>query len=569
MSIGIREKRLFSWLGNKDLTAEIVAYQKNNAAVKFENGSGIQPPKPGHRSTLEIKKDAKGILRHLFKQDPEGGQCLCENKINGDRRPSTTAVAREIIEAKIKFLQTSRPDLLPLHPPVFRLFEEMWGKSRVDSNVPGVTCPKRTVMSAIMKNGTKNEEVEFHANRIRFMREPLKIVANEHKKRDLAFVGQSPQRFDLCERFLVNGLDHRQGIFQFASENFCKSSKNNPEHTLISQLEQQYKAASDSGQPLVLGGRYQVTGLEIGNDNVADKTGATLTATKLDTGEEVTIQITQANLRFNDNLFRCAEIERADALMSGHVAIEDGSKSQFDPVVVSYAGIGRSAVLVSYRQALSRFNELKSEAEIGTLVDEIVAEGRRARGPHFVHSARQLDELKQAVQKAYTRQANNVSRAIPSRTFIDDSNLTPSFDRAAVAQLPKKVKQKNRRVHFEPGYAHHFAVIRGNAFEEDEQKVDEQRTDEQRANEQRANEQIVNEQRVNEQRADKQRADEQRADEQIADEQRADEQIADEQRADEQRADEQRADEQRADEQRADEQRADEQRADEQRADEQ
>ena len=59
-------------------------------------------------------------------------------------------------------------------------------------------------------------------------------------------------------------------------------------------------------------------------------------------------------------------------------------------------------------------------------------------------------------------------------TVMADSNLTTPSDPTSVTQPSKKVKEKNHRVHFEPGHAHHFPVIRSKTSEEEDQRAYEE-----------------------------------------------------------------------------------------------
>src|SRR5207253_1824280 len=89
-------------------------------------------------------------------------------------------------------------------------------------------------------------------------------------------------------------------------------------------------------------------------------------------GSKKTIVLTQVGLKFKDNILRVEEIKRAHDVMEAHIAtqqqinaegIEKGGAPapKADPTTVSYAGIGRSAVLIAYREALPQLESVQDE----------------------------------------------------------------------------------------------------------------------------------------------------------------------------------------------------------------
>ncbi|GAA4016141.1 hypothetical protein GCM10022212_09040 [Actimicrobium antarcticum] len=121
--------------------------------------------------------------------------------------------------------------------------------------------------------------------------------------------------------------------------------------------------------------------------------------------------ITQVGLQFTNSVLKGKEIRRASALMDFHkqtqhelaMALQAKEPEQTpifpdtqpDPMAISYAGIGRNATLIAYREALARPDD-----DTDVALANIISRGRRDRGRHFVHSEAQLRELQFAVDMA-------------------------------------------------------------------------------------------------------------------------------------------------------------------------
>ena len=171
-------------------------------------------------------------------------------------------------------------------------------------------------------------------------------------------------------------------------------------------MRAQFAAASAASEALILGGRYQVTAVDMIPGDQPDAFSLRVRADDLNNpGQSRSMIITQAGLRFDDNVLRVTEIERANALMGPHLSTGgfDATRQDVDPMVVSNVGIGRNATLICYREAIARLGEIKEENELNGLLQEIILAGRRDRGPHFIHREAQLNELQAAVRKEYLR----------------------------------------------------------------------------------------------------------------------------------------------------------------------
>lgn len=289
--------------------------------------------------------------------------------------------------------------------------------TEVGSNMPGVICPLRTAIPVRMVQG-ETESVNFiHANVITFSTEPLGMAAPIPPATlapepvpvapvRIAAAGQSPQVFRLCERFLLAGLDSGLGLFQFVSRSAHQDPDSTPDVPMIDQLRRRWTEASRKAdaEALVLGGRYRVTGLDDMVIDAAQGRCIRITADRLDpAGGRATALMMQAGLRFEENVLLAEDILRADALMDTHVRLRtaENAAPAADPVIVSHTGVGRNAALICYREAMRRLDEVHSEDEFEILMLQIVMQGRRDRGPYFIHSEKQLREVVAAVWQQY------------------------------------------------------------------------------------------------------------------------------------------------------------------------
>ena len=278
----------------------------------------------------------------------------------------------------------------------------------VGANTRGVSCPRKTAIQVAMENMGSSVMTYLHANAIRFIRKASNQLPEAGANGNPKFVvaGQSPQHFRQCEKFLLQGLDSGQGLFQFVSRAAHHAPQNAADKTILGQLRDEMQQSKESRRDLILGGRYKVSSLQEitdASDGSHDHARFRLTVTDVrDPTITRTAIVTQAGLKFVNNVLDVQEIERAHALATSHVKINDHiARDQDGPMIVSYSGIGRNAALIAYREALSRFDEVENPETLDKLVDDIVAQGRRDRGPCFVHSEQQVQKLKEAARKAF------------------------------------------------------------------------------------------------------------------------------------------------------------------------
>lgn len=291
----------------------------------------------------------------------------------------------------------------------------------VGSNQDGVGCARRSAIGVRMLMADIAGKVYLHANKIVFSRGGLQAEAagaSRTPSRNIAEAGQSPQEFRLCERFLVQGLDSERGLFQFVSPEANQFPHLSAEKTIIDQLHQRWNDSGLSKNTLILGGRYLVTDFKECRTEQNDYRRIQLSAVDMaNPGKLKTIFLTQAGLRFDDNRLRSREIARADALMESHKGTT-GSEAQ-DPMVISYAGIGRNAALICYREAVQNLGPIRNEEELDALLEKIVADGRRDRGAGFIHSEAQLEELRGAVLERYCSSAGAAGAAMGATSIVE------------------------------------------------------------------------------------------------------------------------------------------------------
>ena len=281
--------------------------------------------------------------------------------------------------------------------------------SEVGNNVDGVDCPLATALRVPAEVAGQATSVFFHANEVTFAQRPLVEFALDTDGARSASLGQSPLEFRLTERFLLHGLDSGKGLFQFVSTSAHRNTIRTVGNAMYAQLKREFDAAAGSPAGLVLGGRFRVTGLtEISGDTPDFRRIRLQVADVADPGRASTMLLTQAGLKFQNNVLLADQIVRAGELMDSHVATAaaDPASGLQDPLAVSFAGIGRSAVLVAYREAVRRLKGVGSEEGVDALLEQIVVDGRRDRGPMFIQSSHQLEQLREAVLKQFALQGS-------------------------------------------------------------------------------------------------------------------------------------------------------------------
>ena len=274
----------------------------------------------------------------------------------------------------------------------------------------GVICPKHTAATVSTGSTQDNRAHTYiHANRITFSPRITTSTAaapsSETVRQRHVIAGQSPQIFNhQAELFIAQGIDSGLGLFQFVSPRALRDPARSREHPLLDQLAAKWAACQSSGQSLLLADRYEVKELQEIPATGAQRCYALSVVDKRDNAEK-TVRFTQAGLPFPDKVLRVAEIEQAHQMINAHVAANKvgASSAQTDPMLVSHAGIGRNAVLTVYREMLSQIDDGLEEHQLDHALKEVIDQGRRDRGPRFLHSEAQLNELMQALQQVFDK----------------------------------------------------------------------------------------------------------------------------------------------------------------------
>ena len=269
-----------------------------------------------------------------------------------------------------------------------------------DSTEGDIPHPDATALR--YRRGDKS--VYLHANEIRFTKKVSPGANNSTGGEPVATAraGRSPRGKSVCEDFLVNAIESREGLFQFVSPSAHRDPAASAEKPMMHLFKEAFKNKGQEG--LILGGRYRV---ESYADMVAD--GGDFKQIKIEVidtlndNEKKSIILTQAGLSFQKNKLRAIDIQRADELMELHLSENSrlGIPVDRDPMVVSYTGIGRNATLIAYRQVCQQLKDIGNKDELRAVLKEVVLAGRRDRGPGFIHSAAQMEELLAAVEQAY------------------------------------------------------------------------------------------------------------------------------------------------------------------------
>ncbi|NDP59986.1 MAG: hypothetical protein GZ090_11580 [Oxalobacteraceae bacterium] len=263
-----------------------------------------------------------------------------------------------------------------------------------------VPCPAATVVR--VKIGSAS--VPMHTNTITFdsVRAGSAAPANAPANVRQAIAGRSPRMPEECEKFLVQGLESGRGLFQFISPRALRVSNGSGEKpSKVTPIIEQLNKAMKDKKPanVMLAGRYEVLELKKITDGVQDHCCYELKVRDQDNGGvEISVPLTQAGLRFDQRVLEPDDIERANVLLDQHRnRLGQCDTAAPDPMIVSTGGIGRNATLITYRQVLARMGTGLNAADLLKEIEVAVKDGRRDRGPGFIHSEQQLKALHDAL----------------------------------------------------------------------------------------------------------------------------------------------------------------------------
>ncbi|MBC7501621.1 MAG: hypothetical protein H7315_14165, partial [Herminiimonas sp.] len=250
--------------------------------------------------------------------------------------------------------------------------------------------------------------------------------------------GASPSDdFRICEQALVQGIESRQGLYEFVSRMAHQEPARSKSKPVIDQLMQQWQASRAAGVPLVLGGKYQVTSVErqippdVGSAPVMnDHLHVHLDVTDRTHGRRHTIVLTQAGLKFTGQLLRPEQILRASMILDQHQELNyHAAEGQAGPMILSGAGNGRNATLVAFREIQSRIEDgsIVDQNQVGPALQTVVTNARQVCAA-FIQMPAQLDALHEALCTALERKRNRASEPVTAAPTAAD---LAAMDRAS------------------------------------------------------------------------------------------------------------------------------------------
>jgi hypothetical protein len=293
-------------------------------------------------------------------------------------------------------------------------------RTEVPVNESGVECLENRHV-VMVQSGTPDQAPHpMHAHKIR---QQLRSNASYA-------AGQSPQHGSVDD-VIVQGLASGQGIFQLVSTMAHYKPKDSREKPVIGMLLEHLE--QNENPKRLIGGRYLVTSVEhIAGGGDSDFLRHVLVAedTWSKPPQVVRMPITQAGLKFSGRKLCVDEIQRASTLLDEHNAWLNennallalpANPADADKMILSFAGIGRNATLITYRVISAAIDDGKvTEESLDFALNAEIWPNRVRRGPRYVHTPDQLVQLRAALsvqiaeQKARIAKRDSATNPIPS-----------------------------------------------------------------------------------------------------------------------------------------------------------
>lgn len=276
------------------------------------------------------------------------------------------------------------------------------------ANVESHDSGSRCVAHSAKKVTVNGKECTVPANEIRIVNT---LVMPSGPIEHLSYVcAQSPQSWSECEKMLMLGIDSRLGLFQFTSSATAQPLKGpnsevaSPGNSLGSVIEQLLAKKTEMDElyaPCVLGNRFQVTHIAC-EAKGSDFSRFLINVQSPGAAEKMIIPMTVACMNLDQGILLEPEIERAKTLLDDHnrAVSACGGDIKGTATIISDTGLGRSAALIVY-QELSRKIErgvITLASDLDRELKEFILHARRACGPGFLHSAKQLAALKASLE---------------------------------------------------------------------------------------------------------------------------------------------------------------------------
>ncbi|MEB0137101.1 hypothetical protein QN362_17330 [Actimicrobium sp. CCC2.4] len=294
--------------------------------------------------------------------------------------------------------------------------------NEVPSNASRVPCGRNNVIKVPAPNG---RETAVHAN---------KIGPNTGSPAPYYAAGQSPQQNFSLDNMLVQGIESGLGIYQFVSHRAHTTDCNSSKKTILAMLNEriEHEKNSENSDGTIIAGKYKVLRFDDLQDHYDPYSQYILEVEEINTNPRniISIPITQAGLEFTGAVLKPAAINMARLALEGHRAILANKScrantAQIDPLILSHAGIGRNATLITYDRIYKLIHNpgLNVRIDASNLEEklfELIKEGRLSRGPRFLHSQQQLAALYAALlDQIAERENKNPDNRKKSVTFRD------------------------------------------------------------------------------------------------------------------------------------------------------
>ncbi len=264
-------------------------------------------------------------------------------------------------------------------------------RTEVPVNESGVECLENRHVVMVQAGTPEQAPRPIHAHKI----------AQQLRSDATYAAGQSPPAGSVDD-FIVQGLVSGQGIFQFVSRSAHYTTADSLETQVIGQLKKQLLRHPAR----LIGGRYQVISFK-DISRGAGNTGSDTLRHELvaqDTWSPaqpvIRVPITQVGLKFTDHLLRAPQITRASALLDAHNALltQPVDPLNADKMILSFAGIGRNATLITYRVLRDAIKlGLVTQDSLDVAIEAEISGNRIRRGPGYVHTEDQRTELRDAL----------------------------------------------------------------------------------------------------------------------------------------------------------------------------
>ncbi len=221
--------------------------------------------------------------------------------------------------------------------------------------------------------------------------------------------GQAAHRYKECEKLLVHAIQESQGVFEIVGRNA---------HARLLGLSNRGAGGEDSAsgnqsvlqhllknRQEVIAGRFKILSMRVKSHDEHHAL-VVLKVKDLQNGEEKSVPLMQVGLRFKDAVLRQKEIDYANRALKLQITFNQSLNRDVpsEPVMISPIGIGRNAAVMIYHTLKEKIDDgtISSHGQLDAALATVVAQGRRARGPRFVHSEPQLAELRAALQSLIT-----------------------------------------------------------------------------------------------------------------------------------------------------------------------